>query len=76
MRTMIVRKRAKGTDEGDVLSMLIAARDSESGVGLSEDELFEPTIFEYMMIHKQDRSFAQGVGGVRGNVREMVKLPG
>lgn len=28
-----------------------------------------------MMVHKQDRQFAQGVGGVRGNVREMVKLP-
>ncbi|NET07538.1 MAG: cytochrome P450 [Symploca sp. SIO2B6] len=28
-----------------------------------------------MMVHPQDRKFAQGVGGVRGNVREMVKLP-
>jgi cytochrome P450 len=29
-----------------------------------------------MMVHKQDRQFAQGVGGVQGNVREMVQLPG
>ncbi len=28
-----------------------------------------------MRVHKQDRQFAQGVGGVRGNVREMVQLP-
>ncbi|NEO99200.1 MAG: cytochrome P450 [Symploca sp. SIO2E9] len=28
-----------------------------------------------MMVYPQDRKFAQGVGGVRGNVREMVKLP-
>ncbi len=27
-----------------------------------------------MVIHKQDRQFTQGVGGVRGNVHEMVKL--
>ncbi|CAA9573031.1 cytochrome P450 hydroxylase [uncultured Synechococcales cyanobacterium] len=29
-----------------------------------------------MLVHKQDRQFAQGVGGVRGNVREMVDLAG
>ncbi len=29
-----------------------------------------------MMVHQQDRQFARGVGSVRGNVREMVKLPG
>ena len=28
-----------------------------------------------MLIHKQDRNFSAGVGGVRGNVREMVSLP-
>ena len=28
-----------------------------------------------MMVCPQDRQFKQGVGGVRGNVREMVKLP-
>lgn len=28
-----------------------------------------------MMVHSQDRQFKQGVGGVRGNVREMVNLP-
>ena len=28
-----------------------------------------------MMVYPQDRQFKQGVGGVRGNVREMVKLP-
>jgi hypothetical protein len=27
------------------------------------------------IVHQQDRQFSQGVGGVRGNVREMVKLP-
>jgi cytochrome P450 len=29
-----------------------------------------------MQVHAQDRRFSQGVGQVRGNVREMVKLPG
>lgn len=28
-----------------------------------------------MQVHSQDRQFHQGVGEVRGNVREMVKLP-
>ncbi|MBV9688760.1 MAG: cytochrome P450 [Ktedonobacteraceae bacterium] len=28
-----------------------------------------------MIVQKQDRQFAHGVGGVRGNVREMVELP-
>jgi hypothetical protein len=28
-----------------------------------------------MIIHAQDRLFQQGVGGVRGNVRDMVELP-
>ncbi|HEU5099971.1 MAG TPA: cytochrome P450 [Roseiflexaceae bacterium] len=28
-----------------------------------------------MIVHRQDRNFAAGVGGVRGNVREMVELP-
>ena len=28
-----------------------------------------------MQIHPQDRQFTQGVGGVRGNIREMVNLP-
>jgi len=28
-----------------------------------------------MLVQKQDRQFEQGVGGVRGNVREMVTLP-
>ncbi len=39
MRAIITRKRAAGKDDGDVLSMLIQARDAESGIGLSEDEL-------------------------------------
>jgi cytochrome P450 len=39
MRKIITRKRTADTDEGDVLSMLLQARDAESGVGLSEDEL-------------------------------------
>jgi cytochrome P450 len=29
----------------------------------------------WMQVHAQDSQFTQGVGGVRGNVREMVKLP-
>jgi cytochrome P450 len=28
-----------------------------------------------MRVHMQDRQFKQGVGGVRGNIRNMVKLP-
>ncbi|BDA68475.1 hypothetical protein RIVM261_020720 [Rivularia sp. IAM M-261] len=28
----------------------------------------------FMKVHKQDRQFNQGVGGVHGNVREMVNL--
>jgi len=28
-----------------------------------------------MIVHKQDRQFTRGVGGIRGNVREMVTLP-
>lgn len=39
MRATIARKRTVGTDSGDVLSMLIQARDAESGTQLSEDEL-------------------------------------
>jgi cytochrome P450 len=39
MRDMIARKRAASHPNQDVLSMLIAARDEASGVGLSEDEL-------------------------------------
>jgi cytochrome P450 len=37
MREIITQKRAAGRDDGDVLSMLIQARDEEGG--LSEDEL-------------------------------------
>lgn len=39
MRSLIRRKQASGTDSGDVLSMLIQARDADSGLGLTEDEL-------------------------------------
>jgi cytochrome P450 len=39
MRDIIARKRAAGTQERDVLSMLIQARDAEQGIGLSEAEL-------------------------------------
>ncbi|MCG6135812.1 MAG: cytochrome P450 [Nostoc sp. LLA-1] len=39
MRTLIRRKQANGTEGKDVLSMLIQARDAESGLGLTEDEL-------------------------------------
>jgi cytochrome P450 len=39
MRAIIARKREAGIDDGDVLSMLIQARDAESGMALSEDEL-------------------------------------
>ena len=39
MRLMISRKRAAGNAEKDVLSMLIQARDAESGAKLTEDEL-------------------------------------
>jgi cytochrome P450 len=39
MRTLVARKRASGGDDGDVLSMLLQARDEESGAGLSEEEV-------------------------------------
>lgn len=39
MRELIARKRQAGTQQRDVLSMLIQARDQEQGVGLSEEEL-------------------------------------
>jgi cytochrome P450 len=39
MRTLIRRKQTSSADAGDVLSMLIQARDAETGVGLTEDEL-------------------------------------
>jgi hypothetical protein len=28
-----------------------------------------------MVVHTQDRQFKHGVGGVHGNIRNMVKLP-
>ncbi|MGB7445395.1 MAG: cytochrome P450 [Coleofasciculaceae cyanobacterium] len=43
MRGIIAQKRAKEVTEPDVLSMLIQARDEESGFGLSEDELLGHT---------------------------------
>ncbi len=39
MRQLIRRKQASNTDDGDVLSMLIRARDAETGLTLNEDEL-------------------------------------
>lgn len=39
MRGIVGHKRAAGTDDGDVLSMLLRARDEESGTALSEDEV-------------------------------------
>jgi cytochrome P450 len=39
MRQTIARKRAFAAEERDVLSMLISARDEESGAALTEDEL-------------------------------------
>ncbi len=39
MRVFIQQKRADGIDSGDVLSMLIQARDADSGITLTEDEL-------------------------------------
>ncbi|MBF2013966.1 MAG: cytochrome P450 [Rivularia sp. T60_A2020_040] len=39
MRQLIRRKRANNKDDGDVISMLIRARDAETGLTLSEDEL-------------------------------------
>ena len=43
MRAIIAQKRASGLDEGDVLSMLLRARDEESGLQLSEDEVLGHT---------------------------------
>ncbi|MEO1428740.1 MAG: cytochrome P450 [Cyanobacteria bacterium J06633_8] len=39
MREIIRSRQAKNIDTGDVLSMLIKARDAETGMALSEDEL-------------------------------------
>lgn len=39
MRELIAQKRAVGTNDRDVLAMLIQARDEVDGTGLSEDEL-------------------------------------
>ena len=39
MRDLIRLKQANNKDNGDVLSMLIQARDAETGFTLSEDEL-------------------------------------
>jgi cytochrome P450 len=39
MRALIRQKRARSTDTGDVLAMLIEARDAETGLTLTEDEL-------------------------------------
>ncbi|HAA27885.1 MAG TPA: cytochrome P450 [Cyanobacteria bacterium UBA8553] len=39
MRALVARKQEQSTDDTDVLSMLIAARDATSGVQLSEDEV-------------------------------------
>jgi cytochrome P450 len=39
MRILIRRMQANGADGKDVLSMLIQARDADSGLGLTEDEL-------------------------------------
>jgi cytochrome P450 len=43
MRAIIMRKRASGSDDKDILSLLIQARDPESGIELSEDELLGHT---------------------------------
>lgn len=43
MREIIARKRERTSDDGDVLSMLIKARDEEDGGGLTEDELIGHT---------------------------------
>lgn len=39
MRAVIAHKKSQNTEESDVLSMLIAARDAQTGFQLSEDEL-------------------------------------
>jgi cytochrome P450 len=43
MRALIQHKRGRGSDQPDVLSMLLQARDEESGAFLSEDELLGHT---------------------------------
>lgn len=43
MRSLIARKLEQSTDAPDVLSMLLSARDAESGQKLSEDELLGHT---------------------------------
>ena len=52
MRSLIATKRAKGTDDGDVLSMLIQARDAETGLSLSDDELLGHTGVFFLAGHE------------------------
>ncbi len=52
MRAIITRKRAASSNDRDVLSMLIQARDFETGVELSEDELLGHTGVFFLAGHE------------------------
>jgi len=62
-----------------VLAMILQRHRLEFVPGTRVDRLVGSTMSLKgglpMLVQKQDRQFEQGVGGVRGNVREMVTLP-
>ena len=52
IKKIIAEKRAKGSNDNDVLSMLIQARDEESGHPLSEEELIAHTGVIFLAGHE------------------------
>lgn len=52
MRRIIEQKRKSGGDGGDMLSILLQARDAESGLTLSEDELIGHTNVFFLAGHE------------------------
>ncbi|HEX8358984.1 MAG TPA: cytochrome P450 [Longimicrobium sp.] len=50
IRAMVAKRRAAGCEGGDVLSLLMKARDAD-GVGLTDDELIGQTNFLFMAGH-------------------------
>jgi cytochrome P450 len=63
-----------------ILALMLQRHRLEFVSGTRVDRLVHVTLTPKngmpMMVHKQDRQFKQAVGGIRGNIRKMVKLPG
>lgn len=63
-----------------ILALILQRYRLEFVTGTRVDRLVHVTLTPKngmpMIVHKQDRQFKQGVGGIRGNIRKMVKLPG